>query len=367
MTAGAGSGAAGLLAAAVGEVYPAAVLCHGRGAVEQLVAVGAARAETWFDIASLTKALCTSVLALRLWQDGRLDLDEEVLPGCRLWHLLGHVSGLPACLPPLYAEQTGWLLNPSAETRREVVRTARGAPRGPAAARAVYSDLGLIVAGDLIERRTDTRLDDLFAQLVAPLGLEIGFRPLDRSAAVPRERLAPTRRETARREPLCGIVHDDTARAMLGVAGHAGLFATATGVFGLAQALLDGYHDLDTPAQRALRLTGASLRRFFAVCRAPGLVTTWGLGWDHPDPLPPDGSPSRSSAGSLWPRSGVGHLGWTGCSLWLDLERRGAAVLLSNRVCVGTPAEAEATKEAMRALRPRIHDAIQRAWRAEAP
>lgn len=359
------SEAAELLAAAAGEVYPAAVLCYGRGAVEELAAAGEARAETWFDIASLTKALSTSVLALRLWQDGRLDLDEEVLQGCRLWQLLGHISGLPACLPPLYAELQGWLAHPSDETRREVVRTAQGVPRGPAAERAVYSDLGMILVGDLIERRTDTRLDELFARLVAPLGAEIGFLPLDRLAAVPKERCAPTRRETARRELLLGVVHDDTARAMLGVAGHAGLFATATGVFRLAQALLDGYHDLDTPEQRALGLTGASLRRFFAVCRAPGLVTTWGLGWDHPDPLSKEGSPSRSSAGSLWPRSGVGHLGWTGCSLWLDLERRGAAVLLSNRVCVGTPAEAEVTKEAIRALRPRIHDAIQRTWQTD--
>lgn len=360
------SEATGLLAAAVGEVYPAAVLCQGRGAVEELAAAGEAGVETWFDIASLTKALSTSVLALRLWQDGRLDLDEEVLPGCRLWQLLGHISGLPACLPPLYAEHQGWLAHPSDETRRAVVRKAQGVPRGPAAERAVYSDLGMILAGDLIERRAGARLDELFAQLVAPLGVEIGFRPLDRLAAVPKERCATTRRETARREPLRGVVHDDTARAMLGVAGHAGLFATGTGVFRLAQALLDCYHDLDTPQQRALGLTGPSLRRFFTVCRAPGLVTTWGLGWDHPDPLPDGGGPSRSSAGSLWPRSGVGHLGWTGCSLWLDLERRGAVVLLSNRVCVDTPAEAEATKEAMRTLRPRIHDAIQRAWRLDA-
>lgn len=356
--------AAERLAGAVGVAFPAAVLCCGRGELELERAVGDADAQTWFDIASLTKALGTSLLALAAWQAGRLDLDEEVLPGARLWQLLGHVSGLPACLPPLHAMTQGWLVRPSAATRQAVVAAARSAPRGPAGQQAVYSDLGPILVGDLLEQRVGRRLDEQLAALLEPLGVEVGFRPLDRARhAVPAERTAPTRRESPAREPLRGVVHDDNARAMLGVAGHAGLFATASGVFRLAQALLDSYHDLGTPAQRALGLRGQALRRFFSIPEVPGLLTTWGLGWDHPDPHPGDGSPSRSSAGSLWPRSGVGHLGWTGCSLWLDLERRGAAVLLSNRVCVGTPAEAAATQAAVRALRPQLHDAIQRAWR----
>jgi CubicO group peptidase (beta-lactamase class C family) len=162
---------------------------------------------------------------------------------------------------------------------------------------------------------------------------------------------------------LCGQVHDDNARAMLGVAAHAGLFGTAAAVHRFAAALLDAYHDAGTPAQRALGIRCATVRRFFARCTHSGLTTTWGLGWDHPDPLPPDGAAgSTSSAGSLWPRSGVGHLGYTGCSLWLDLAARGVVVLLSNRVCVATPDEAAATKAAMRRLRPALHDAVQRAW-----
>jgi CubicO group peptidase (beta-lactamase class C family) len=355
----------GLLADAVGVAFPAAVLCCGcRGEIELAAAVGGVHIGTWFDIASLTKALCTSLLALQQWQAGRLDLDEEVLPGARLWQVLGHVGGLAACLPPLHAQTQGWLVRPSAATRQAVVDAARAAPRGPAAQQAVYSDLGPILVGDLLERRVGRRLDEQLEALLRPLGVEVGFRPLDRAKhPAPAEDIAPTRREAKRRPLLQGVVHDDNARAMLGVAGHAGLFATAPGVFHLAQALLDTYHDLGTPAQRALGLQSQALRRFFAVCEAPGLLTTWGLGWDHPDPLPPDGSPSRSSAGALWPRSGVGHLGWTGCSLWLDLTRRGAAVLLSNRVCVPTMAQAAATKEAVRALRPQVHDTIQRVWR----
>lgn len=355
--------AARRVADGVGAAYPAAALCCGRGAIELCAGFGAADETTWFDIASLTKALSTSLLVLRGWQDGALALEEEVLPGVQVWHLLAHVSGLPAGPPPLFAEQQGWLAQPSEATRRAVVGMARTAPREGAAQRAVYSDLGMIVLGDWLEQRLGGRLDELFARMVAPLGAEIGFRPLDRASGVPDERCAPTRRESPEREPLRGQVHDDNARAMLGVAGHAGLFATAGGVFTLAQAVLDCLHDRGTAGQRALGLRGQTLRRAFGVWEAPGQRTTWGLGWDHPEPLPPSG-PSGSSAGSLWPRSGVGHLGWTGCSLWLDLERRGAVVLLSSRVDVATPAEALATKERVRALRPQLHDAIQLAWRS---
>src|SRR5262249_15341797 len=148
------------------------------------------------------------------------------------------------------------------------------------------------------------------------LSAEVGFAPLDR-AAVPLKRCAPTRRESPARELLCAQVHDDNARAMLGVGGHAGLFGTAAGVHRFAAALLDAHSDAGTAAQRALGIRSATVRRFFLPCTAPGLSTTWGLGWDHPDPLPPpaaDGTflPATSSAGNLWPRTGVGHLGFTG-------------------------------------------------------
>ena len=359
---------AGLLQDGVGTAYPAAVLSCGRAGVEFTAAVGAAELTTVFDLASLTKALCTSVLVMRHVQAGRLDLEEPVAlgdgrgPRVRLWQLLAHCSGLPPGPPPLWAEQQGLLVAPTERTRSTVVNMAASASVS-AAPDAVYSDLGFILLGHLLEQRAGARLDEQFQSLAAALKLELGFRPLDRhpgSLPIAATRCAPTRRETPGRELLCGQVHDDNARAMLGVAGHAGLFGTAASVHLFAAALLDAYHDAGTPEQRALGLHSAVVRRFFALSTPAGLGTTWGLGWDHPEPH--HRGAAASSAGSLWPRSGVGHLGFTGCSLWLDLERRGVAVLLSNRVCAAAPAAAEAKKARLRQLRPTLHDAIQSLW-----
>ena len=360
---------ADLLQDGVGSAYPAAVLSCGRAGVEFTAAVGAAELTTVFDLASLTKALCTSVLVMRHIQAGTLDLEELVAlgdgrgPRVRLWQLLAHCSGLPPGPPPLWAESQGLLAAPTRHTRLSVVHMAAAASAGAAACEAVYSDLGFILLGHLLEQRAGARLDEQFQPLAAALELELSFRPLDRdpdSLPVAAARCAPTRRESPQRELLCGRVHDDNARAMLGVAGHAGLFGTAASVHHFAAALLDTYQDAGTREQRVLGLSSALVRRFFALSTHAGLRTTWGLGWDHPEPLHPGAA--VSSAGSLWPRSGVGHLGFTGCSLWLDLERRGIAVLLSNRVCAATPAEAEAKKARLRQLRPALHDALQSLW-----
>ncbi len=375
-----GDAVATLLAQGVGTVYPAAgLLCRlGRDTLRQ-DAVGEASLGTCFDLASLTKALCTSLLCLRALSQGRLRLDEMPLPGVSVAALLRHESGLPAWLP-LFAPDSSAaeaaaapLPTPSQALRQAALARARSAPRGPAGQRAVYSDLGFIVLAGLLEDRLGERLDVAFSRLADRLSVEIAFRPLDQPESaqpIARARCAPTRRESPLREPLHGEVHDDNARAMLGVSGHAGLFGTLAAVGDLAAALLDCYHHLDSPAARALGIDPAVLRAAWAlpaavvdpasiVGSAPG--STWGLGWDHPSP--PSASPSAvSSAGSLWPRSGVGHLGFTGCSLWIDpgAQRKQAlvAVFLSNRVCVATPAEAAATQAGIKRLRPALHDAI---------
>jgi len=348
-----------LLRGGLANVYPSASLSFGRGREPRTFFVGDAAADTWFDIASLTKALSTTLLVMRLCDQGRLRLDEEVLPGAQLMHLLSHSAGFPACFPPLWAEQQGLLVAPSEQTRQKVFQTVLATPRQAAGERSLYSDLGFIALGDLVEQRGKSRLDDQLAQLLAPLDLSLGFRALDRSVELPPQHCAPTRRESPQRQQLRGLVHDDTARAMLGVAGHAGLFAKSEAVYRLAQALLDCYHAVDSPSARALGLRQATVRRFFAVPGLPGLPSTWGLGFDHPDPLRA-GQVNSSSAGALWSRLGVGHLGFTGCSVWIDPVSRLCAVLLSNRVDVETTEAAEATKASLRALRPMLHDAIVR-------
>lgn len=353
-----------LLEGGVGRAFPAGALyCARDGHGTLSIAVGEADLETWFDLASLTKALCTSVLCMRLVEAGRLDLAEEVLPGVSVRALLSHTSGLPAWRA-LYAEVCpGRDLTevPSREARALVSAAAAATGREKAGERAVYSDLGFILLGDFLERKLAARLDVAFAEFAAALGADVGFRPLDSAAqAVPASRCAKTRRESAARELLSGVVHDDNARAMLGVAGHAGLFGTAAGVARVAAALLDAYVGAQTAGQRALGLSSETVQRFFALPSGPQLAT-FGLGWDHPNGESV-ATAAPSSAGRLWPRNGVGHLGYTGCSLWLDLTSRTICVLLTNRVCAPTPAQATAAQAELKALRPALHDAVLRAY-----
>lgn len=342
--------------AAVGVAYPAAALGILGGGERVTAALGAATLATWFDLASLTKPLVTALLCLRLVESRQLALDEVVLPASAggppvsVRMLLRHTSGLPAWLP-LHA-QTSEV--PEAERRAAIIEAARRAERGPAGERAVYSDLGFILLGALIEERAGARLDALIAPLYAALGAELAYRPLDRASPDPvaAERCARTHSESQPRVPLRGIVHDDNARAMRGVAGHAGLFGTLAGVLRLAEVLLACYHG-DAVAAARLGVSAALLREAWAV--APG--SSFGLGWDHPEPLRADGT-SGSSAGRLFPRTAVGHLGYTGCSLWLAPALPLVVVLLSNRVDVETPEAAAGTQAAIKKLRPELHDAV---------
>ncbi|MCS6914299.1 MAG: serine hydrolase [Myxococcales bacterium] len=334
--------AVGLLEAEVGRAFPAAALAWGEAGKERLLcAVGEATLSTWFDLASLTKALCTSLLAMRCVAAGCLDLEEEVWPGVSVALLLAHGSGLPAWRP-LFAE-----VPPGPRAREAMVAAAAATPRGPAGVAAVYSDLGYIVLGDLLERRGGDRLDRLFAPLAHALGAELGFRPVGEAAAVPPWACAPTRRETPARELLQGEVHDDNARAMGGVAGHAGLFGTVGGVSRLLQALVEAWQGRDP----GLGIPTAVLHRFLSARPVPG--ATWALGWDRPDP-----HPGRSAAGDRWSRQGLGHLGFTGCSAWMDPPAGRWVVLLSNRVAAPTTEAAEAARLRLQLLRPRLHDAL---------
>ena len=296
----------------VGAVFPAAQLVvHDRFRRVVDVAVGDCAADTLFDIASLTKALSTATLLMQRPNRRTISLDDEPRPGLTVRHLLSHSSGLPA-----------WkLLGP--DPRRAVLKEPLEYPTGT---KSVYSDLGFILLGDHLERVTTLSLVELFADCIAtPLGVGTTFEP---EAA----RCAPTEGE------LRGVVHDENARALGGAAGHAGLFSTARDVARIAAELVDAWHG------RAETLVAQeTVRRFWSPSGVPG--STWCLGWDRP-------SATASSAGTRWPRDGVGHLGFTGCSLWIDPPRGRFVVLLSNRV---HPSRAN---EAIKAFRPALHDKI---------
>ena len=281
---------------------------------------------TLFDVASLTKPLVTSLLVLRLVEEGRLGWDAHSrLHGVTVRHLLSHSSGLPAWLP----------LYQGAHGRDDIIRRAglMSLERPPGVA-SVYSDLGFIVLGDLVERTAGARLDALAAaEIFGPTGtararfvdLETADRPDDVAATegVPD-----------------GEVHDENCFAAGGILGHAGLFATADDVARIAGALVGAWHS-DPGTVFAPDL----VRTLFSPVRIPG--STWRLGWDGP-------AATGSAAGELWPKSGVGHLGFTGCSIWIDLPRRRLVVLLTNRV--------HPTRENndIRIFRPILHDAVVR-------
>jgi CubicO group peptidase (beta-lactamase class C family) len=303
-----------LLDDAVGKVFPAAQLVvadEGRVVLER--AVGAATLDTVFDLASLTKALGTTTLGMRDVERG-LGLDELVRPGVSVRHLLSHASGLPA-----WKRLGGNKAAILEAVQREPLEHAPGALSR-------YSDLGFILLGGFLEARAGRTLDERFDEEIArPLGLAMTYHPDPRACA-------PTEGE------LRGVVHDENARAMGGVAGHAGLFSTAREVSRLAAELSAAFSG--EPGRLVARDT---VRAFFTPSGVPG--STWCLGWDRPSPV-------DSSAGTRWPRTGVGHLGFTGCSLWMDPSCGRWVVLLSNRVY---PSRAN---ERIKAFRPALHDAV---------
>jgi serine-type D-Ala-D-Ala carboxypeptidase len=313
-------GVEALLESAVGVVFPSAQLVVvDAGRPWYARAVGAATPQTRFDLASLTKPLSTMAIALRLLARGAISFNARPRPEATIEQLMCHAGGLP-----------GWRAlgdpdAPSEEMRRSVVEAARKEPlEYPPGTKSIYSDLGFILLGDALERASSKRLDQLFAEEVAqPLVVEVGFRAGDD--------VMPTE------VPLRGVVHDENARAMGGVAGHAGLFGHAGDVSTLVAAWVDAFHGEDRWLDPRL------VRRAFALAGIPS--STWGLGWDHPSAV-------GSSAGARWPRDGVGHLAFTGCSIWIDPPRRRWVVLLSNRV------HPTRDNDAIRAFRPRLHDAV---------
>jgi CubicO group peptidase (beta-lactamase class C family) len=340
--------------------FPGAVLGVGYGG--QLVyeaAVGEAAlmpdarrmsVDTVFDLASLTKPMATATALMLLVDAGMVSLDVPVSaytafhhsssPPPSLRQLLCHCSGLPAWRPFYRAIDPSL---PAPERRRAVYAAVHREPlidRPGATVR--YSDLGFILLGEVVEAVTDMPLDAFCRQKIfAALHLEdIAFHHLEQPhpAGVP---FASTEHCPWRRRTLDGEVHDENAWIMGGVAGHAGLFATARQVWQFAQGLLDGLQGRDW------LVSPTTLRAFSTRQRLPK-ESTWALGWDTP-------TPGQSSAGQYMSSTAIGHLGFTGASLWIDPEKQVIVVLLTNRV------HPSRQREGIRAFRPRLHDAVMRA------
>ena len=313
---------------------------------------------TMFDMASLTKVVATATAAMILEDEGRLNLDAPVhtyLPELddtakariTVRMILTHSGGFEA-FAPLWREHRG-----RADYLREINARPLAYPPGDST---VYSDWDFVLAGLIIERITGMPLDQFLAQRVwQPLGMhDTGFNPLatgpipadsDCTAAFRADhpslnRIAMTEMDTVyRRTHVHGIVHDENACALGGVAGHAGLFSSARDVAVFVQMLLNGGQYGGVRLIQPTTVTRWTARQSRSSSRA--------LGWDTPS--------DRSSAGHYFSPRSFGHTGFTGTSIWADPERGLFVVLLTNRV---DPTRANMRHEA---LRRDIADAVQMA------
>lgn len=272
---------------------------------------------TLWDLASLTKVVGMTTAMMQLVEQGRVDLDAPVvryLPAfvgegkerVTIRHLLTHSSGLPSWRP-LHKEAT------TADTALAIIfATPLDTVPG---ARMVYSDLGAILLGKVVERVSGEPLDVYVTHHVTgPLGMTSTMYRPDASL---RERVAPTEFDPWRQRHIRGEVHDENAYMLGGVSGHAGLFSTAADLTRFARMLLGGGM-LDSV--RILR--PATIAQFTTV-QDPGLSHR-ALGWETPT--------GQNSAGRRMSARAFGHTGFTGTSLWIDPERGAFVLLLTNRV-----------------------------------
>ena len=330
------------------RAYPAAVVEVGtRESVMWRQAFGtldyeadspAAQQDTIFDLASLTKVIATTSLIMRLTERGRLSLTDRIGQWIGDWRghdreavplraLLSHSSGLTAWLP-FFRDYTG---------RTEFQHAICSLPLEYAPdTRSIYSDLGFILLGFIIEdadrRPLRVQADELLKQITTEPLL---FNPPSALRSI----VAPTEKDLWRGRLLVGEVDDENCWALGGIAGHAGLFGTAAGVGDFARAILDAL-----AGRKPSLAAAATVRRFVTRTAVPG---SRALGWDTMLPT--------SSCGTRMSRSAFGHTGFTGTTLWLDPERDVYVVFLTNRV---HPSRANS---AIHEIRPAFHDAVMAA------
>jgi beta-N-acetylhexosaminidase len=302
----------------------------------------AVNVDTIYDAASLTKPVATATLVAMEAEAGRIGLNLPVARYLPEWNdgpnpdwrktvtirnLLTHSSGLPAHKPYFL----------TLKSRREYVAAICREPLEYApGTKTIYSDLGFILLGEILERTTGKPVDQLAQSLI--------FAPLDMAGTMFNppsgllSRIAPTENDTSFRKALVrGAVHDENAAAMGGVAGHAGLFTTAPDLAAFCQMLLNGgiygHHRL---------MNRATVLQFTAPQALAGNART--LGWMSPTP--------NSSSGRYFSARSFGHLGFSGTSIWIDPDRQLFVILLTNRVYPTRE------NDKITAVRPAVHDAV---------
>jgi serine-type D-Ala-D-Ala carboxypeptidase len=292
---------------------------------------------TVFDLASISKAVATTSMAMILYERGLIDLETPVVSivpefagsdvrrgEVTVHMLLAHASGLPA-YEKLFLRT---------KTRDELLAAAFATPlTADPGTKAEYSDIGFIILAIALERVADESLDRFCQrEIFGPLGMtRTTFNP----PAAWRASIPPTADDRSfRKRIIQGEVQDENASVLGGVAPHAGLFATAEDLATFAYVLLQGGRPLVRPETLAL----------FTRRETAPAGTSRTLGWDTP------GSPSQS--GKYFSARSFGHLGYTGTSLWIDPERQLSVTLLTNRTWP------DCGNKAIKDVRPAFHDAV---------
>jgi|CXWL01.1.fsa_nt_gi beta-glucosidase-like glycosyl hydrolase/CubicO group peptidase (beta-lactamase class C family) len=335
------------------KAFPGAVVAVGRqGGLVHLKAYGrrtyepdapAMTTDTLFDLASLTKVIATTTMAMMLVDEGRLDLDRPVRDyfskfsggakdRIRVRDLLTHSSGID-WWAPLYKEARSM-----PEYLERILPMELKYEPG---SKSVYTDLGVMMLGEILERSAGTDLNTFVKRRIfEPLKMrDTGYKPSEAMKA----RIAPTEVDNDWRKRLIwGEVHDENAFGLGGVAPHAGLFGTAPDLARFATMLLNG-----GILENRRYIAPATLKRF--ATRGTVAGSSRALGWDTPS--------ENSSAGHLMSSMAFGHTGFTGTSLWMDPETGVFVILLTNRV--------HPTREnnQIREARPQIADAVMRGLR----
>ena len=307
-------------------------------------------AETAYDVASLTKVVAPTAAMMLLVQRQQIDVDTllgDLLPGfvvgrapgdaarkVTLRHLLAHNSGLPG-----YVELFRAATTPEALFRACLELPLEVEP----GTRAEYSDPGFILLGKALEVRTGETLDLwLGREVLRPLGMSAtGFCP----APALLDAIPATEEDTWFRHGLIqGEVQDENAWVLGGVAGHAGLFSSVANLLRFAAEVVSAGAENSANGVPNL-FEAATVKRF--IQRQEPAGSSRALGWDTPS--------GNSSAGKHFSSHSVGHLGFSGCSLWIDLEAAVAIVLLTNRTLP------DRKSQLIREVRPAFHDAIREA------
>ena len=342
-------------------VFPgAALLIAKEGVIKFFDAYGyaniftrtAVSTDTVFDLASLTKPLATTPALMVLIQQQKLALDQPIgsilkwLQGTdkeaiSIKALLNHSSGLPA-YSPYYIQLKRLPVEQRKDAlQKELAKVPLTHTNGEFV---LYSDLGFMLLYFLVQKISGKRLDRITAEeIYNPLGISKRSEPclgfVDLHDPIRFDNVAATEICQWRRRLIEGVVHDDNAYTMGGIAGHAGLFGDTFGVFVMAQAMLQAYARSESTELFQTKL----VRKFFSR-ETPG---TRALGFDVP-------AERHSSCGRYFSANTVGHLGFTGTSLWMDLDKAVIIILLTNRV------HPSRSNDRIKAFRPKLHDAAMK-------